>query len=185
VAGLALRVVDTVETSDALEALTELVRTERSALAGAARREGLSPEDAVECVQDALCTLLSQVQRGEIAVDKDAWRPLLVTMVKNAAKNGRRRHHRARAHDDIDAVTPAINAPRADDLLAHAEEQVRLRACIAELCEVQRAVVMLRLLGEEPGEDVAATLGITRGHVDVLAHRAKANLRVCMRRGRH
>jgi RNA polymerase sigma-70 factor (ECF subfamily) len=170
---------------DPLEALTDVVRSERAALAGIARKNGASPEDAVECVQDALCTLLSQVQRGELSVDADAWRPLLATMVMNAARNRRRRHDRARPHDDVDAVAPAANAPRADDLLANAEEQVRLRACIAELCEVQRAVVMLRLLGEEPGEDVAAALGITRGHVDVLAHRAKANLRVCMRRGRH
>ena len=58
---------------------------------------------------------------------------------------------------------------------------VRLRACVAELCSVQRAVVMLRLLEERSGEDVAEVLGITRGHVDVLVHRAKASLRVCMR----
>jgi RNA polymerase sigma-70 factor (ECF subfamily) len=52
---------------------------------------------------------------------------------------------------------------------------------VAELCSVQRAVVMLRLLDERSGEDVAEALGITRGHVDVLVHRAKAALRVCMR----
>jgi len=39
---------------------------------------------------------------------------------------------------------------------------------------------MLRLLEERAGEDVAAVLGITRGHVDVLLHRAKASLRECM-----
>ena len=58
---------------------------------------------------------------------------------------------------------------------------MRLRTCVAELCGVQRAVVMLRLLDEQSGEDVAATLGLSRGHVDVLVHRAKAALRVCMR----
>jgi RNA polymerase sigma-70 factor (ECF subfamily) len=172
--------------ADALEALTRVVKAERASLAGLARKNGASPEDAVECVQDALCTLLSQVQRGEVAVDADAWKPLLATMVKNAARNRRRRHDRARPHDDVDAEggAPAADAPRADDLLSDAEEHVRLRACIAELCEVQRSVVMLRLLGEEPGEDVAAALGITRGYVDVLAHRAKANLKTCLMRGR-
>ena len=39
---------------------------------------------------------------------------------------------------------------------------------------------MLRLLEERQGEDVAASLGISRGYVDVLVHRAKASLRVCM-----
>jgi DNA-directed RNA polymerase specialized sigma24 family protein len=47
--------------------------------------------------------------------------------------------------------------------------------------DVERAVVMLRLLEERSGEDVAQTLALTRRHVDVLIHRAKASLRVCMR----
>jgi len=38
----------------------------------------------------------------------------------------------------------------------------------------------MRLLQEQPGEDVATALGLSRGHVDVLLHRAKASLRVCM-----
>ena len=57
---------------------------------------------------------------------------------------------------------------------------MRLRSCVNRLCKTQRTVVMMRLLEERPGEDVAAALGITRGHVDVLVHRAKASLLVCM-----
>jgi len=56
----------------------------------------------------------------------------------------------------------------------------RLRACVSELCEIQRAVVTLRMLDERPGEDVAMVLGISRGHVAVLLHRAKRALRACM-----
>ncbi len=41
---------------------------------------------------------------------------------------------------------------------------------------------MLRLLEEHAGEDVAQALGISRGYVDVLAHRAKASLKTCMMR---
>jgi RNA polymerase sigma-70 factor (ECF subfamily) len=40
--------------------------------------------------------------------------------------------------------------------------------------------VTLRMLEEQPGEDVAAALGITPGHVAVLLHRAKRSLRACM-----
>ena len=67
-----------------------------------------------------------------------------------------------------------------EQLLARAEEQVRLRGCVAELCEIQRAVVSLRMLEERPGEDVAALLGISANHVAVLLHRAKSALRACM-----
>ena len=102
-------------------------------------------------------------------------------MVRNAARNRRRRHFRALPHDDLDAhPLAAADAPAADEIIARAEDHVRLRACVEELCEIQRAVVTLRLLEEQPGEDVAAALGITPGHVAVLLHRAKQALRVCM-----
>ena len=70
-----------------------------------------------------------------------------------------------------------------ETLLAHAEDHLRLRACVARLCDSQRAVVTLRMLEERQGEDVAALLGISRGHVDVLLHRAKSRLRSCMLEG--
>lgn len=164
-----------------LERLSQIVRAERGALVAVARSEGLSPEVALECVQDALCTFLTREQRGEGIAEEHAV-PSLVVMVKNAARNERRRHRKAMPHAPIEAgAEPPATGAEADVLLANAEDVVRLHACVAELCSVQRAVVMLRLLEERTGEDVAAMLGITRGHVDVLVHRAKASLRVCMR----
>lgn len=161
---------------DALERLTTIVRAERRALAAVARSEGLDAEEAVECVQDALATFLSRDVEPENAVAS------LKTIVRNAARNFRRRHRRRLPHEPIDAGSePRADAPDVEALLAHAEDVVRLRTCVAELCSVQRAVVMLRLLEERSGEDVAEALGITRGHVDVLVHRARAALRVCMR----
>ena len=105
----------------------------------------------------------------------------LKTIVRNAARNFRRRHRRAKPHESLDADNEPLAPSTVEDLVAHAEDVVRLRACVAELCSVQRAVVMLRLLDEQSGEDTAAALGITRNHVDVLVHRAKGALRVCMR----
>ncbi|APR87507.1 putative RNA polymerase ECF-subfamily sigma factor [Minicystis rosea] len=148
-----------------------------------ARREGVGAEDAVECVQDALCTFLGLHQRGEVIADVSEWGYLLGGIVRNAARNRRRRHATARPHDTFEDVPESGDDPRTDDIVIRAEEHVRLRACVAELCETQRAVVTLRLLDEQPGDDVAGALGISRGHVDVLAHRAKAALRACMLRG--
>jgi RNA polymerase sigma-70 factor (ECF subfamily) len=106
------------------------------------------------------------------------------TMVRNAARNARRRHHRRMPHvlieDEGPRAMPGSDSD-AEALIAHAEETVRLRACIASLCTAQRAVVTLRLLEEKSGEDVATALGLSRGHVDVLVHRAKVSLRACMR----
>lgn len=161
---------------DRLEELSRIVRAERGALVAVARREGLLAEEAVECVQDALATFLSRDDAHEHALAS------LKRMVKNAARNFRRRHRRRMPHAPIEiGAEPPAPGRDVEALLAHAEDVVRLRACVAELCSVQRAVVMLRLLEERSGEDVASVLGITRGHVDVLVHRAKASLRVCMR----
>ena len=166
---------------DLVARLEVLVRSERSALAAQARAEGVTPEDAVDCVQEGLCTLLIHARRGALPREPGEWGSVLAGMVRNAARNRRRRHFRARPHEDLDAhPLAALDAPTTDDVIARAEDHVRLRACVAELCEIQRAVVTLRLLEEQPGEDVAQALGISAGHVAVLLHRAKRALRACM-----
>ena len=48
---------------DVLEGISQLARERRSALAALARAEGVSPEDAVDCVQEALCTLLDRLDK--------------------------------------------------------------------------------------------------------------------------
>lgn len=166
---------------DVLARLDRVVREERGALAGLARREGLGPEDAFDCVHDAFCTFLQLAARGR--VPETGHGALLAGIVVNAARNKRRRHHLARPHHAVEDHEPFDDAALADSLVAHAEECVRLRACVRRLCTSQRTVVMMRMLEERPGEDVAAAMGLTRGHVDVLLHRAKASLRVCMTDG--
>jgi RNA polymerase sigma-70 factor (ECF subfamily) len=173
-----------------LDLLDRVVRRKRAELTALARREGLAAEDAVDCVHDAFCTFLQIAQRGELPdglerpdepeLEAEQTR-YLQGIVRNAARNKRRRHHLALPHQTIDAIEPGDENPSSEILLAHAEECVRLRSCVNKLCESQRTVVMMRLLEERPGEDVATTLGLTRGHVDVLLHRAKSALLVCMR----
>jgi RNA polymerase sigma-70 factor (ECF subfamily) len=160
---------------DPLSVLSETARAERTRLVAVARREGLAPEDAVDCVQDAFCTYLRLVSSGEVPRDAGAW---LRAIVRNAARNKRRLHQSARPHEPI-REDHAIEQP-AEETIARAEEHVRLRACVEQLCDTQRAVVTLRMLEEKPGEDVAVALGISRGYVDVLLHRARASLFACM-----
>lgn len=169
------------EHSDFIDALAAVVRAERSALIRTAARQGLAAEDALECVQDALCTFLRLHRLGELTAPQAEWGALLGGIVRNAARNRRRLHAAARPHEPT-AEERASEAPAADEVLIRAKDHVRLRVCVAELCEIQRAVLMLRLLEEQPGEDVAEALGISRGYVDVLTHRAKASLRACMLR---
>jgi RNA polymerase sigma-70 factor (ECF subfamily) len=164
---------------DVLDELSRACRSERARLAVIARSEGLSAEDAVDCIHDAFSTFLQLAVRGERPHTR-----ALAVMVRNAARNMRRRHHRARPHDAIAEATPS-NAAGALESLERAEEHVRLHACVERLCDTQRAVVTLRMLEERDGEDVAAVLGISRGYVDVLLHRARGSLLSCMTEGAH
>jgi RNA polymerase sigma-70 factor (ECF subfamily) len=169
--------------ADPLAVLGRLILADRADLAAVARREGVGAEDAIDCLQDGLCTILGRLGRGELALPEDALRRYVAATVRNAARNRRRRHHVARPHvplDVLDDETSTLDDASSEQLIARAEEHVRVQACVAQLCDTQRAVVTLRLLEERAGEDVAATLGLTRGHVDVLLHRAKHSLRACL-----
>ncbi len=159
--------------------LTDLVRDERFRLAGVARACGLGPEDAVDCVHNAFCTFFGLAQRGELPQTEEL-AAYLAGIVRNEARNARRRHYRSRPHGDLDAIPAAAASENAEVLFARAEEHVRLRACVDRLCDTQKAVVTLRMFEERDGEDVASALHLTRGHVDVLLHRAKASLAACM-----
>ena len=165
---------------DVLELLDRVVRSERGELARLAQREGAHGEDALDCVHDAFTTFLQLALQKKLPVDPSEHAPLLAGIVRNAARNKRRRHHVARPHDSLDTVEPSADGPSTEALVAQAEEHIRLRACVASLCDTQRAVVTMRLLEERDGGDVASTLGLSRGHVDVLLHRAKVSLLACM-----
>jgi RNA polymerase sigma-70 factor (ECF subfamily) len=169
------------ENADPLELLAELSMRERTALVQVAVRAGLRAEEALECVQDALCDWLAQ--RGpEPAPEYEALVASLKVRVKNAARNRRRRHFHSKQHRELGEVLDlAAHGGDSEQLLDAAESSLRLNVCMAELRDVERAVVTLRLLEERSGEDVAEVLELSRAHVDVLVHRAKATLRVCMR----
>lgn len=161
--------------------LSCLAREEGGALAALARAEGLGPEDAIDCVQEALSAMLVGAKNGTLPVEPSEWGAFLAGTVRNVARNGRRRHFRARPHESLDPeMLVDVDARPADEIVARAEQHIRLRGCVEELCEIQKAVITLRMLEERPGEDVARALGISSGHVAVLLHRAKAALRVCL-----
>jgi RNA polymerase sigma-70 factor (ECF subfamily) len=157
------------------ERLARLVRDHRAALARAARREGLPPEDALDVVQDAFVTFLA---RPDALEGEDA-RKLLVAIVRNLARNARRLHAHARPHDgDAEAIRDLARDP--EQQLEDAEARARLAVCLAKLASRQRSVVLMRLFDGQGGEAVATTLGVSPGHVAVLLHRARLSLCACM-----
>lgn len=158
--------------------LEGLLRGRRASLVAIARREGLGPEDALEAVQDALCTFVALARPG---LDAEHALASLRTMIRNAARNARRRHHRLRVHEPVEPTNePIDDAAAPDERVLEAERVARLRYCVSELRAPQREALLLRFLDERSGEDVAAQLGLGRAYVDVLVHRARTAVRACL-----
>jgi len=165
-----------------LEWVTRLAHTHRGRLYRLARREGLREEDALDCVQDALQTFLLLPQARQLVESNDDSIKLLSVLVRNHARNRRRKHEIARPHDSGDETLAVLTAETlpVDELIAQAEDFALMVGCLDHLGKLQRAVVSLRMLDEVAGEDVAAMLELPPSHVAALLHRAKQNLRSCM-----
>ena len=145
-----------------------------------AQREGLSGADALDAVQEAFYTFLTLPRARRLVDDRDDAAKLLTVLVRNVARNARRRHHHAMPHLDIEEVALADAAPSVDELLMQAEDHVRLQGCVTRLSDVQRHIVTLRMLDEVSTDELRSLLGVTVGHVAVLLFRAKQALVRCM-----
>ncbi|MGE0546054.1 MAG: RNA polymerase sigma factor [Kofleriaceae bacterium] len=155
-----------------------LARDHARQLAAIARREGATATDALDLVQDAFHTLLARHDLPRLREHPAQAVPLLVTIVRNAARNHRRRHRNARPHEGIDDLSSVDPSP--EIAFEHAVTAAQLGGCMAQLGDVHRHVITLRVLEELSGDETAQQLGLTRGHVAVLLHRARKQLERCM-----
>src|SRR5262245_59825596 len=115
--------------------VTRLVRAERPHMVAVARAEGLGDAEALDAVQEGLLTFLGLPQAADI-VDRDAdGARLLGAVVRNAARNARRRHHRARPHDGDVETLEDETGDDARARIARAEERLAMSVCVAELGE--------------------------------------------------
>ncbi|HSD86263.1 MAG TPA: sigma-70 family RNA polymerase sigma factor [Kofleriaceae bacterium] len=159
--------------------VARLARDHAGRLAAIARREGVTPTDALDVVQDAFYTLLQRPDSRALRDRPEDAARVLSAIVRNAARNARRRHHNAKPHVDIDdAALTTSSTP--DTALDQALTAAALEGCMAKLGEVHRHVVTLRVLEELSGDEAAQALGVTPGHVAVLLHRARKQLEACM-----
>ena len=163
-----------------------LARQHARPLAAVAVREGLHDVDAVDAVQEAFSTLLALPQARELSMDDDGALRLMAVLVRNAARNMRRRHHRARPHAALAAIADLpSDLPSVEALLAAAEEHVALAGCVNQLANIQRHVLTMRVLEELSPADTASQLGLATGNVAVLLHRAKLSLVKCLELGQN
>jgi RNA polymerase sigma-70 factor (ECF subfamily) len=157
-----------------------LARQHTHRLAGVAQREGLAGDEAVDAVQEAFVTFLQLPQaRSMASADADVF-AFLGTIVRNAARNARRRHHRSQPHVPIEDNPIQDDGVSVDAWIERSEQHAALLGCVQKLGEIQRHVVTLRLLDEMSNAEVSEALGLRPNGVAVLLHRAKLSLQRCL-----
>lgn len=157
-----------------------LAREHTRRLAGVAQRQGLVGEDAIDAVQEAFVTFLQLPQARSMASEGDDVFAFLGAIVRNAARNARRRHHRNRPHVPFEDHPLPGDATAADAWIERAEQHAAILGCVQKLGEIQRHVVTLRLLDELSNAETSEALGLPPNRIAVLLHRAKQALQRCL-----
>ena len=170
------------------EAFETLVRGQTPRLLAVARRMLRSEQDAQDAVQEAFISAFKSLDSFEGSCQLSTW---LHRIAVNAAlmKLGSRRR---KPEESIDSFLPTFLEdghharhppewrPDALALLENREEREFVRACIEELPESYRTVLILRDIEEMDTEEAAQMLGVTPNVIKVRLHRARQALRTLL-----
>jgi RNA polymerase sigma-70 factor (ECF subfamily) len=167
-----------------------LVRQYGGAMLAVARRLLRNEDDARETVQDAFLQAFRAIRHFRNEARLSTWLHRIVT---NAALMRLRAASR-RPEAPIDNLLPQFDDEgrhaepigslpvSVETALEHAETRARIRACIAQLPDQYRAVIVLRDLQELSTAEAATLLGISENAVKIRLHRAHQALRTLLTR---
>lgn len=167
-----------------------LVRTFGGRLLSVARRYVRNDDDARDIVQAAYLSAFRALDRFEGSCQLSTWLHRIVVNTALMQLRSRRR----KPEESIDALLPAFvedghhveqfsdwSTP-ADELLEREQTRAIVRACIDELPDNYRTVLVLRDIDELPNDEVATMLSMTPTAVKVRLHRARQALSTLLRR---
>ena len=170
-------------------AFETMIRVFGGRLLAVARRFTRNDEDARDVVQSAYLSAFRGLNEFEGACLLSTWLHRIVVNTALMQLRSRRR----KPEDSIDVLLPAFqqdghhveqfqewSAP-ADQLLERKQTRATVRACIEQLPENYRAVLMLRDIEELSTQEVAEILTMTPTAVKVRLHRARQALSTLLR----
>jgi RNA polymerase sigma-70 factor (ECF subfamily) len=169
-------------------AYEELVRAHTARLLGVARRILASDEDAREVVQETFVAALRALDGFKGDARLSTW---LHRIAVNSALM-RLRSRRRRPEEPIEPLLPAFKddghhqekfrswSEPADEAMDRARRRELVRACIAQLPDSYRTVLLLRDIEEMDTPEVAAMMGLTPNAVKIRVHRARQALRTLL-----
>ena len=172
------------------DAFERLVRTFGGRMLVVARRYVGNEEDAKDVVQTAYLSAFRAVNQFQGVCQLSTW---LHRIVVNTALM-KLRSRRRKPEESIEVLLPAFqedghhveqfsdwSAP-ADRLMERKETRATVRACIEQLPENYRSVLMLRDIEELSTQEAADMLGTTPTAVKVRLHRARQALSTLLRK---
>ena len=170
-------------------AFEDLVRVFGGRLLSVARRFVRNDEDAQDIVQSAYLSAFRALDQFEGTCQLSTW---LHRIVVNAALM-KLRSKRRKPEESIEELLPAFQedghhveqfsdwTTPADVLIERRETRATVRACIDQLPDNYRAVLLLRDIEERSTQEVAETLSMTPTAVKVRLHRARQALSTLLR----
>jgi RNA polymerase sigma-70 factor (ECF subfamily) len=170
------------------DAFEEVVRTYSGRLLAVTRRILGSDEDARDAVQDALLSAFRSLDRFEGGSLLSTW---LHRIAVNAALM-KLRTRRRKPEEPIEPLLPVYQEnghhqetfagwhEPVDVTMARAENRALVRACIEQLPESYRTILLLRDIEEMDTEEAAQALGISANAVKIRLHRARQALRTLL-----
>jgi RNA polymerase sigma-70 factor (ECF subfamily) len=172
------------------EAFERLVRTFGGRMLVVARRYVSNDEDAKDVVQTAYLSAFRALNQFQGVCQLSTW---LHRIVVNTALM-RLRSRRRKPEESIEVLLPAFQtdghhveqfsdwcAP-ADQLLERKQTRATVRACIQQLPETYREVLILRDMEELSTQEAADALSMTTTAVKVRLHRARQALSTLLRK---
>ena len=154
-----------------------LVRRYQAPVLAIARRFARDLDDAEDLAQRAFINAAGRAGgwRG------GSFKSWLFRIAVNLAKNHLRDVARFDRSEDAQEREATPSEPEAHERLERADRQRALREAIARLPRRQREVLLLRIDGDLPFAEIAATLGITEVNAKVNFHHAVQKLKMWVR----
>lgn len=167
------------------EAFEALVRGQTPRLLAVARRLLRNEEDAKDAVQDTFICAFKSLDSFQGTCRMSTWLHRITVNAALMKMRSRRRKPESSIEDLLPAFLedghhashPADWRDSADVLLERKEDRDFVRACIDELPETYRTVLILRDVEELDTEEAARVLGLSGNVVKVRLHRARQALR--------
>ena len=172
------------------QAYETMVRAFGGRMLAVALRIVRNEEDARDVVQTAYLSAFKSLGRFEGGCLLSTW---LHRIVVNAALM-KLRSRRRRPEESIEPLLPTYledghhteqfsrNDIPADQLIEKAETRATVRACIEQLPDRYRSILIMRDIEDISTTEVAAMLGVTPNAVKIRLHRARQALATLLRR---